>query len=494
MTAKLFASVALFVLFIPLTSSSQNIEKVLFDKTDSTEGYYLAIVPQSKQAKGVIVLLTSFQAPESLLAETKLHNVAYTNDLLTVVVPMKQKLYADSFAVHRINTILSDIQKRFPADTSKFALGGYDEAGNIALRYTELTYEHPSQYPVRPKAVFGIDTPVDLFGLWHRSERQIKKNFWPGAVGDAQYYLTTMTKENGTIYKNSNRYKALSPFYREDDTTGNEQYLKIVAVRLYYDTDIDWHLKNRRNSLYDTKIPDGSELIKRLLLLGNQRAEFVASSQPGMRNNGTRHPTSFSIVDEVDCIHWIKKSLGIFDPNTWKPLYAWSVLKGWSVEHFSLPPDFAPAMTYRGIEDIRFAPGWGDSTKADYWSYAYLWWLEGTPVINAESLQKNLQLYYTGLVERNIISRKIPENKLVSTTATVKKIKTAIGDLQTFNGSVQMLDYMTQRPMVLNTIIHVKDCDTMNHKAILIKVSPRQYTHAIWKEFDKVEKSYSCDK
>lgn len=485
---------SLIIVLLPFISLSQVLERVVFDTKDSTDGHYLAIIPESKKAKGVIVLLTSFQAPTSLLSETKLHNVAYTNELLTVIVPMKQKLYADSFAIHRINTVLLDIHRRFTADTSKFALGGYDEAGNIALRYTELTYQHPAQYPIHPKAVFGIDTPVDLFALWRWSERQIKKNYWPGAVGDAQYYLTTMTKENGTIDKNIERYKALSPFHREgNDTTGHEQYLKTVAIRLYYDTDIEWHIKNRRNSLYDTKIPDGSDLINRLLLSGNQRAEFIASKRPGMRNNGLRHPTSISIVDEVDFVHWVKRSLDIFDHNTWKPPYTLPVPKGWGVEHFALPPEFAHAMTYKGIEDIRFAPGWGDSTSAEYWSYTYLWWLEGTPAIDAKNLQENLGLYYSGLVNRNVAERKIPENKQVLTTATIKKIKTMTDDLQTFSGSIRMLDYMTQRPIILYTIIHVKDCHTANHKAILIEISPRPYTHPIWKEFDKIEKSFSCD-
>ena len=79
-----------------------------------------------------------------------------------------------------------------------------------------------------------------------------------------------------------------------------------VPVRLYYDTDIEWQLKNRRNSFYDTKMADGSELINRLLLAGNNEAEFIASKQPGLRSNGMRHPNSISIVNEVECIHWIK--------------------------------------------------------------------------------------------------------------------------------------------------------------------------------------------
>ena len=122
----------LFVLLIfldfsfPSLSTAQNSDRISFDLSDSTSGYYLAIQPKSKQIKGVVVLLTSFTAPEDLLPETKLHNVASNNDLLTVFAPMKQKLYADSFAVKRINTILTDNIQRFRADTSKVVLGGYD--------------------------------------------------------------------------------------------------------------------------------------------------------------------------------------------------------------------------------------------------------------------------------------------------------------------------------------------------------------------------------
>ena len=304
---KLFPIIAA-VFLLPSFIYCQNIEKVIFDPKDSTDGYYLAIQPQSKNIKGVVVLFTSFLPPESLLPETKLHNVASANDILTIVASAKQKLYADSAAIQRITAILKDVVARFSADASKFALAGYDEAGNIALRYTELTYENPSTYLVQPKAVFGIETPVDLFGLWHWAERQIKKNYWPGAVGDAKYYLDVMTKENGTIYNNPETYKKLSPFNRNEETTGNEQYLRKVPVRLYYDTDIEWHIKNRRNSFYDTKMADGSELINRLLLAGNNEAEFIASKQPGLRSNGTRHPNSISIVNEVECIHWIKRS------------------------------------------------------------------------------------------------------------------------------------------------------------------------------------------
>jgi hypothetical protein len=482
----------LLIAWLPTWCFAQQIEKIKFDKEDSTEGYYLAIQPQSKNIKGLVILLTSFLPPEILLTETKLHSVAYTNDLLTVVAPMKRKLYADQFAVNRINTIVNDLQKRFHADLSKTVLAGYDDAGNIALRYTELCYETPGKYPLQPKAVFGIDSPVDLFGLWHWSEGQIKKNFWPGAVGDAKFYLETMTREHGTIDQNAKEYQELTPFYSKADSTGNERFLKDVAVRLYYDVDIEWQLANRRNSLYDTKLPDASELVKRLLLIGNKRAEFIASKKQGVRNNGIRHPTTISIVDEVECIQWIKNILGIFDPMAWVAPYKLQIPKNWETERFSLPADFAPGMSFKGVEDLRFTPGWGDNTREDYWSYAYLWWLDEGQEINTETLEKNLTALYTGLVNRNIVSRKIDQSKTVPTFVKVRKVKTLPGDMQSFSGQVHMLDYMEQRPIVLNTLIQVKACDA-GKTAVLVQVSPKPYTHQVWQQFKELEKSFSCN-
>jgi hypothetical protein len=490
MLPKRFAMIFV-IAFVACSTYAQSIARVSFDAADSTDGYFLSITPQSNNIKGVVVLLTSFFPPDMLLTETKLHSVAYTNDLLFIAASMKKKLYADDVAVNRINTVFREISKRYPVTGIPLALMGYDEAGNIALRYIELTYQSPGSYPLQPKAVIAIDSPVDLFGLWRWSERQIKKNFWPGAVGDAKYYLETMTKEIGNIAENPVRYKSLTPFHKDSDSVGNEQYLKNVPLRLYYDTDIEWQITNRRNSLYDTKFPDGSELVNRLLLQGSKTAEFI-SSRKGVRNNGARHPSTISIVDEVDCIQWLKTSLGIFDSRNWKAPYSLKVPQGWNVEVFSLPPDFAPSITFKGIEELRFAPGWGDSTRSDYWSYAYLWWLDANTTIDAPTLQSNLQAYYAGLVNRNIVERNIPASKVVPTQAMINKVKTATGDKETFSGTITMLDYMTQKPIILNSTVHVKPCIMDNRVADFIEISPQPYKHSIWKEFDALNKSFSC--
>lgn len=162
-----------------------------------------------------------------------------------------------------------------------------------------------------------------------------------------------------------------------------------------------------------------------------------------------------------------------------------TVPDGWTVEHFQIPIDFAPEIKYKGTEDLRFTPGWGNPGD-QHWSYAFFWWLEGMPKIDATTLQQDLKAYYSGLVGRNITKRQIPADKIVPTNASIKKIKTAPGDASTFAGTVSMLDYMARTPIILNCIIHVKTCKAENHTGIYFEVSPKPLTDPLWKQFEKL--------
>ena len=481
-------------LSVPQFALTQNTEKIIFNNNDSTNDYYLAIPPLSGNIEGVQVLLASFMAPEFILSESKLQNVAYGNNLLTIVASMGLALSADTSSVNRINFILKNVISRYSADTSRFAIGALGYAGNIALRYTEMCYENPGQFPLLPKAVFVINCPVDLPGLLHWCEAEIKKNYFPGNVADSRYILDALTKEYGSYADHPEKYIQVSPFYKEGPSPGKEQYLKKVALRFYYDTDIEWELKNRRNSYYDTYIPDGSEMVKRLLLEGNDDAEFISSKQPGMRSNGMRSPFSWSLPDEIDCIQWVKLKLKIFNPQTYSPVYNLPVPAGWSREVFTLPPDFAKQIKFKGVEELRFFPGWGDEKTEDYWSYAFLWWLEGNQDIDASVLQDNLKILYSGLIERNIVQRRIPKEKLFPVEVKIHNIKTTAGDLKTFEGTVHMLDYMQQAPMILNLRIHIRDCIDKSHTSILLEISPKSFDHPNWQQLDKLYLGFDCVK
>lgn len=300
-----------FFYFIFQTTFGQTFEKVLFND-NNVEDYYILLKPSDSEIKGVLVLLPGYgENPESIFPESKLFNVAYGNGILTMAIAGGQKIYADELVVEKINRGLNDLLKKNPTlDKTKFVVGGFSAGGTISLRYVELCKENPNQYPIVPKGVFTVDSPIDLFDIWNYFHREIEKNFSTAGVFEAKFVIDIMKKEIGTPETNEERYNQLTPFNTNLKELGNEKYLLDVPVRLYKDIDVEWQLKERRRSLFDTNQLTASELIKRLLLSGNEKAEFMTAKIPGYRSSGLRHPHSWSIIDEVEFIQW---TLKLFD-------------------------------------------------------------------------------------------------------------------------------------------------------------------------------------
>ncbi len=59
--------------------------------------------------------------------------------------------------------------------------------------------------------------------------------------------------------------------------------------------------------------------------------------------------------------------------------YHLSIPKDWTIERFLITISFAPQISYKGVEDIRFTPGWGKVDSDEYWTYAFLWYLDAHP-------------------------------------------------------------------------------------------------------------------
>ncbi len=298
---------AFALLFLVAQAYCQNYEKIVLDQSEPRTGYYLAIKPAGT-IEGVLVLLPGFgEAAEAVLSETKLHNTAYANNILTLVIPFGDKIYTDGPTISNINRALEDSIKRFRIARDKFAMGGFSAGGTIALRYTELCKEMPASFPIVPKAVFTIDSPVDLFDLWRYFNREIARNFSQVGMAEAIAVKAFLTADlKGTPESNPTAYEINSPFHAELQGPGNERFLKDIPVRVYHDLDVVWQLKNRRRSLFDNNAECASELIARLMLMGNDRAEFMIAKTPGYRSNGMRHTHSWSIVDEVELVQWMK--------------------------------------------------------------------------------------------------------------------------------------------------------------------------------------------
>ena len=166
---------------------------------------------------------------------------------------------------------------------------------------------------------------------------------------------------------------------------------------------------------------------------------------------------------------------------------------GWRVEIIPFPIEFAPLIPYTGAEHLRFSPGWGDTKSEELWSYCFLWWIQPDSKISTESLEKDLKAYYSGLVGRNIISRKIDSTLVVPTITEFKEVENAKGK-KTYVGTVRMLDYMSLRPVTLQVEVLVMPCLKEGNLAAFFAVSPQPKTHAIWQQFRVVQEGFRCSK
>jgi hypothetical protein len=118
--------------------------------------------------------------------------------------------------------------------------------------------------------------------------------------------------------------------------------------------------------------------------------------------------------------------------------------------------------------------------------------VEGKSGVDALFLQNNLKTLYTGLVNRNILPRKIPLEKVFPVVVKINNVKTEPGDIKTFKGTVNMLDYITQLPMILNVIVHQKNCTDTKHSYLLFEVSPKPFNHPNWEKLNKLNTDFSC--
>jgi hypothetical protein len=106
------------------------------------------------------------------------------------------------------------------------------------------------------------------------------------------------------------------------------------------------------------------------------------------------------VIRFVACLSLVACGPGpypVYDPP--RPPTPWPVPNGWRSEVIPFPLEFAPALPHKGLEEIRFAPGFFDPAAPGYWSYAFVWRLEGYPKFDAPTLAAELTTYFRGLID-----------------------------------------------------------------------------------------------
>ncbi len=169
------------------------------------------------------------------------------------------------------------------------------------------------------------------------------------------------------------------------------------------------------------------------------------------------------------------------------------VPEGWRTETIPFPLSFAPELAYEGLEELRFAPGMFEQAAPDFWTYAFIWWVDIDSEINAEALGTDLRAYFVGLAKAVAESRELDPGDLDEVDLQFKVSPAAAPWQQGFEGAGQTYDaFVTQGPLELRLLVHARPCVKAGRLAVIFEISPQPQDHPVWDTLRGIRHGFAC--
>jgi hypothetical protein len=182
---------------------------------------------------------------------------------------------------------------------------------------------------------------------------------------------------------------------------------------------------------------------------------------------------------------WVLALNAFGQPAAPKP-YQVPTPKGWNTEAMPIPPRFAPEMTWKGMEELRFAPGMYKADSDAFLSYTLLFWLAGDQKTDAKTIEMEMLAYFRGLA-KGLLRRKQQDVDVTAFSLAVKDgdkaDKRPTGEAVTaYVGELKWTEpFVTVKPQTLRLDIHTWHSDKHNRNCVFICASPQPDTAAVWK-------------
>ena len=163
---------------------------------------------------------------------------------------------------------------------------------------------------------------------------------------------------------------------------------------------------------------------------------------------------------------------------------------GWHSETLTFPLGFAPDLPYRGLEELRFAPGMFDINTTDFWTYAFVWWINEDASVAPDDLAASLQIYFAGL------STQVANQRDMDLTHARYQVELMAVDPSTGSdmvGQATTFDsFVTGRNLVLYLRVRVVPCPGTGHVAVIFDLSPRAFDDESRQMLKTVVEGFGC--
>ncbi len=162
----------------------------------------------------------------------------------------------------------------------------------------------------------------------------------------------------------------------------------------------------------------------------------------------------------------------------------------WRTEIIPFPLEFAPEINFVGTEDIRFSPGWAKTDSEAFWTYAFIWYLDEDPKLNAEKIAELLVVYFDGLMHNVALNGKDPDAVNLQKTVALFIDKEEKGD---FIGKISVYDaFFTKKTIVLNVKANHSFCEQTRKYSTIFHLSQQRYDHNIWNTLNTIQLKQLC--
>ena len=162
----------------------------------------------------------------------------------------------------------------------------------------------------------------------------------------------------------------------------------------------------------------------------------------------------------------------------------------WEFERFTLPPEFAPGISYKGAEELRFAPGMFKKDSTTYFTYAFVAQLDNVTAISQTDIRDYLLNYYKGLCKITARDRKLVIDT-TQITAAVEKKRDIPANETIYNASVNIFGVFADgAPVKLNLEVKVIMDAAAKRSYLVFIASPREKTDDIWKTLYRIQKEF----
>jgi len=275
-------------------------EKISFPKIKS--GYTLWL-PKEAQ-KGVIVFFDGYR---DTINKTPMIDLALKNQLAILFVTTDNPaefLFQESKMKELEGYIYEAINKNnIPKENILYC--GMSLAGTRALKLTAFSQMSQSKYKLTPKAIAICDAPLDMVRNYHECKKASDLNLNPIGATESDWVASYIRSNlKGTPEEVLNAYINYSPFCYTAENGGNAKAFKNIYLRCYTEPDVNWWIENRGRDYYGMNAIDLAALVNQLKILGGKKAELITTTGKGFREDGSRHPHSWGIVDEKELIEW----------------------------------------------------------------------------------------------------------------------------------------------------------------------------------------------